>query len=280
MTQRYAAGAARRKPGVVFFGSGGRKRPGQVVFQPVGAAHFFHLNPNFLSSSPNPLAETSPGRSSGNFDRIAWCYDALAGLVFGGSLQAAQRAALAGLPAGAPHVLVLGGGTGWVLGEVLRRRPRATVLYLEASGPMLARAAAFMRRAWPGAARQVEFRRGTEAALGPDERFDALITFFVLDCFPAAALGPALARLSAARRPGGPWLLADFCRPRRGWQRALLGTMYWFFGAVAALHVRQLPDLHAALAGQGLQPAQQAFFFGGAVEGTVFQAPAPGEAGA
>ena len=280
VTQRYAAGAARRKRRAVFFGGGGGRRPGPVVFQLVGAAHFFHLSPNSLNSFPTPLAEASPGRSSGNFDRIAWCYDALAGLVFGGSLRAAQRAALAGLPPGAPHVLVLGGGTGWVLGELLRRRPRATVLYLEASGPMLARAAARLRRTAPGAAGQVEFRRGTEAALGPAERFDALVTFFVLDCFPPAALGPALGRLAAARRPGGPWLLADFCRPRRGWQRALLGTMYWFFGAVAALRVRQLPDLHAALAGLGLHPAQPAFFFGGAVEGTVFRPPAPGEAGA
>ncbi|MFD1466841.1 methyltransferase [Hymenobacter caeli] len=233
------------------------------------------LDPDSANSSSFAPPRGPGARTTGNFDRIAWCYDALAGLVFGGSLRAAQRAALAGLPPGAPHVLILGGGTGWVLGEVLRRRPRATVLYLEASGPMLARAAARLRRTAPGAAGQVEFRRGTEAALAPAERFDALATFFVLDCFPAAALGPALARLAAARQPAAPWLLADFCRPRRGWQRALLGTMYWFFGAVAALRVRQLPDFHAALAGLGLHPAQPAFFFGGAVEGTVFRPAAP-----
>lgn len=217
-------------------------------------------------------------RASGNFDRIAWCYDALAALVFGGSLRQAQRAALAGLPPSAPRVLILGGGTGWVLGAVLRRRPRATVLYLEASGPMLARAAAYLRRTAPAAAGQVEFRLGTEAALGPSERFDALVTFFVLDCFAPAALGPALARLAAARHPAAPWLLADFRPPRRGWQRALLGTMYWFFGAVAALPARQLPDLHGALAGLGLRPTRQTFFFGGAVEGTVFRPAGPGQA--
>ncbi len=216
-------------------------------------------------------------RLSGNFDRVAWCYDALAALVFGSSLRRAQRAALAGLPAGAPHVLVLGGGTGWVLGEVLRRRPRATVLYLEASGPMLARAAARLRRMGPDAAGQVEFRLGTEARLGPAEQFDTLVTFFVLDCFPLPALGPALARLAAARHPAAPWLLADFRQPRRAWQRALLGAMYGFFGAVAALRIRRLPDLHGALAGLGLRPAGQTFFFGGAVEGTVFRPTGPGE---
>ncbi|WP_161599424.1 class I SAM-dependent methyltransferase [Hymenobacter nivis] len=236
------------------------------------------------ANPPNSRPELPAGapavRLSGNFDRIAWCYDALAGLVFGGSLRAAQRAALAGLPAGAPRVLILGGGTGWVLGEVLRRRPGAAVLYLEASGPMLARAAGRLRREQPGAAGQVEFRLGTEAALAPEERFDALVTFFVLDCFAPAALGPALARLAAARRPAAPWLLADFSRPRRGWQRALLGTMYRFFGAVAALRAQRLPDLHGALAGLGLRPGPPAYFFGGAVEGTVFQPVGPSGTGA
>ena len=232
---------------------------------------FFKLNTNSSISRPEPPAEGPAAHLSGNFDRIAWCYDALAGLVFGGSLRAAQRAALAGLPAGAPRVLILGGGTGWVLGEVLRRRPGAAVLYLEVSGPMLARAAARLHREWPGAAGQVEFRLGTEAALEPGEQFDALVTFFVLDCFTPAALGPALARLAAARRPAAPWLLADFSWPRRGWQRALLGAMYRFFGAVAALRAQQLPDLHGALAGLGLRPGPPAYFFGGAVEGTVFR---------
>ncbi|MGI4885207.1 MAG: class I SAM-dependent methyltransferase [Janthinobacterium lividum] len=238
------------------------------------------MNANLLIPRSNSLAGGPTARFSGNFDRIAWCYDALAGLVFGGSLRAAQRAALNGLPAGVPRVLILGGGTGWVLGEVLRRRPGAAVLYLEASGPMLARAVARLRREQPSAAGQVEFRLGTEAALGPGERFDALVTFFVLDCFAPAALGPALARLTAARQPAAPWLLADFSRPRRGWQRALLGIMYRFFGAVAALRAQQLPDLHGALAGLGLRPEPPAYFFGGAVEGTVFRPAGPGETGA
>lgn len=231
----------------------------------------FNLNAKPLVSRPNTPTGGPEARLSGNFDRIAWCYDTLAGLVFGGSLRAAQQAALGGLPAGAPHVLILGGGTGWVLGEVLRRRPSAAVLYLEVSEPMLTRAASRLHREQPDAAGQVEFRLGTEAALGPGEQFDALVTFFVLDCFTPAALGPALARLAAARRPTAPWLLADFSRPRQGWQRALLGAMYRFFGVVAAVRAQRLPDLHGALAGLGLSPGTPAYFFGGAVEGTVFR---------
>lgn len=225
--------------------------------------------------SPGPLRPLPrPERPTG-FDRVAWCYDALAGLVFGPSLRRAQRAALAGLPAGQPHVLILGGGTGWVLTEVLRRRPGATVLYLEASAKMLARSRARLARECPAATAQVAFRHGTQAALKAAERFDVLVTFFVLDCIAQPAIAEALARLRVAQRPGAPWLLADFRPARRGWRRLLLALMYAFFRLTTALRARELPALHRALGRLGLQPAWQQTFFGGAIEAVIFTAPPP-----
>ena len=202
------------------------------------------------------------------FDRVAWFYDALATLVFGAALRNTQRAALTGLPAGTPHVLILGGGTGWVLAEVLRRRPAATVLYLEASPRMLARARARLR---PEQLAQVVFRHGTQAALAPAEIFDAVLTFFVLDCIAAPDLPDALARLHAALRPGGFWLLADFRPARRGWRRWLLAAMFWFFRLTTRLLARELPDLVAALTARGLRGEAKGRFYGGATEATVFQ---------
>lgn len=217
-----------------------------------------------------PLS-TRPGTTPlTGFDRVAWCYDALSGLMFGPVLRRAQRAALAGLPPGAPHVLILGGGTGWVLTEVLRRQPQATVLYLEASPKMLARARARLARECPLATAQVEFRHGTQAALGPAEGFDVLITFFVLDCIALPELAGALARLEAARRPAAPWLLADFRSARRGWRRWLLTLMYTFFRLTTGLRTRELANLPAALAQLGLCPTREARFYGGAVEAWIF----------
>ena len=202
------------------------------------------------------------------FDRVAWFYDALAALVFGPALRNTQRAALAGLPAGAPHVLVLGGGTGWVLAEVLRRCPAATVLYLEASPRMLARARA---RLHPSQLAQVEFRHGTQDALAPGEAFDVVLTFFVLDCIAAAELPGALDRLHGALRPRGRWLLADFRPARRGWRRWLLAAMFWFFRLTTRLRARELPDFAAALAARGLRGEAKGQFYGGATEAVVFQ---------
>ena len=222
---------------------------------------------------PTTASSLPTGRPAADFGPVAGFYDALAGLVFGGALRRAQRATLAaGLPPGpAPRVLVLGGGAGWVLGEIWRQRPQAQVLYLETSAAMLARTRARLRRhpAPPGAT--VELRQGSETALRPGEQVDVIVTFFVLDCFTAAALPGALARLQAARRPGAPWLVADFRPARRGWRHWLLATMYLFFGLAVGLRVRQLPPWPAELAALGLAPSWEQRFFGGAVAGLVLR---------
>jgi SAM-dependent methyltransferase len=195
-----------------------------------------------------PFLTTSP---PADFGRVARVYDQLAQVVFGQAQRRAQLAALrAGLPlAGpAPQVLVLGGGPGWVLTELLRQCPAARVLYLETSAAMLGQAQARLARLASERQVQVEFRQGSERDLRPSEQFDAVITFFVLDCFTLDDFPGAVARLQAARRPGAPWLVADFRPPRRWWQRGLLRAMYLFFGAAVGLRARQLPPWPTALA--------------------------------
>lgn len=206
-------------------------------------------------------APTAPEKLVG-FDQAAWFYDTLAAVVFGSSQRAAQRAALGGLPGGAPHVLILGGGTGWVLGEVLRRAPAATVLYLEASPRMLARARARLAREHPQAVGQVEFRHGTQAALQPAEQFGAIVTFFVLDCIALADLGAAVAQLRAAQCPGAPWLVADFRPARHGWRYWLLQSMYFFFRFTTGLRAHEMPDLRTALGQRGLVAGHSQLFLG------------------
>ena len=267
--QRYRPVLRLRNLSAIFFAFRSLFGVSAIVSQLLAGAFFFFLidfDVALSSAGPGlPAAAAPPLRG---FDRVAWCYDALTALVFGPALRHTQRAALAGLPTGAPHVLILGGGTGWVLAEVLRRCPAATVLYLEASPRMLARARA---RLAPGQQAQVEFRHGTQDALRPAEVFDAVLTSFVLDCVAAPDLPGALARLHAALRPGGRWLLADFRPARRGWRRLLLAAMFWFFRLTTQLRARELPDLAAALTARGLRGEVQGQFYYGATEAVVFQ---------
>lgn len=225
-----------------------------------------------MPSSATPPSPP-PRSAEADFGPVARVYDLLAGLAFGGALRRAQRATLAaGLPPGpAPRVLVLGGGAGWVLGEIWRQRPRAQVLYVEVSAAMLARTHARLRRHPAPAGATVELRQGTEADLRPDEQFDAIVTFFVLDCFTEAALPGALVRLHAARTPSALWLVTDFQPARRGWRRGLLWAMYRFFGLTVGLRAQRMPPWPQELAALGLQPRWKMHFFGGAVVGLVLQ---------
>lgn len=216
-------------------------------------------------SLPNPPAD---------FSRVARLYDQLAGLVFGRAQRRAQLAALrAGLPlAGtAPRILVLGGGNGWILPELLRQCPAARVLYLETSAAMIGRARARLVRRVPEAATQVEFRQGSERDLRPGEQFEVLATFFVLDCFTLTEFPGAVARLQAARRPGAPWLVADFLPPRRWWQRILLHTMYAFFGATVGLRARQLPPWPAVPAQLDAIVSYKSTYYFGFIASQVWQ---------
>jgi tRNA (cmo5U34)-methyltransferase len=267
--QRYSPDLRLRNLCAIFFASLSCFGASIIVFQLLAGAFFFFLiDSDVLPSAAGPHLPGVSAPPLTGFDRVAWFYDALAGLVFGPAQRNTQLAALAGLPAGAPHLLILGGGTGWVLAEVLRRRPDATILYLEASPRMLARARA---RLHPGQLAQVTFRHGTQAALAPTETFDAVLTFFVLDCIAAPDLPAALTQLHAALRPGGRWLLADFRPARRGWRRLLLEAMLLFFRLTTGLQARDLPDFAAALTERGLCGDVQGRFYGGATEAVVFQ---------
>ncbi|UYZ61007.1 class I SAM-dependent methyltransferase [Hymenobacter latericus] len=209
-----------------------------------------------------------------NFDRVARFYDPLSQLVFGTTLLQAQCAALAeGLPAGAPRVLFIGGGSGEVLPKLVALRPMAEVLYLEASAAMLAQAQARVRELPGGVARRISFRHGSETSLRANEQFDAVVAFFLFDLFPEPELAAMLNHLRRHTHAGTQWLVADFTPPQRWWQRGLHWLMYTFFGLTAGVRGRRLPNIAAAMATLGLAPRWQQHWRGGLVEASVYGAP-------
>lgn len=184
-----------------------------------------------------------------SFDRIAPHYDALARLLFGRALERAQTTFLERVPPGA-SVLIVGGGTGRLLESTLMIGKPARILYLDASARMVARASRRMiRRAQLGS---VEFRVGDETTLEPDERFDVLMTPFVLDLFTEQTLrARLLPRLRAALKPGGQWLVTDFVQTDVWWQKALLGAMIQFFRLTTGIEARHLADWQRLLTEAG-----------------------------
>jgi ubiquinone/menaquinone biosynthesis C-methylase UbiE len=188
--------------------------------------------------------------AGGNFDWVAPVYDAMAFVVFGRKLQRAQTVYLNLIPEGA-SVLIVGGGTGWLLEQLLKHYEPGHILYLESSGQMVAQASRRMvRKAVLGS---VEFRVGDETSLRPDEKFDVVITPFLLDLFSESTLQTQLIpQLLHALAPNGHWLVTDFVPPAVWWQKALLWTMIRFFRLTAGIETRQLANWQKLLQAAGL----------------------------
>ena len=206
--------------------------------------------------------------SAGNFNRLAPAYDVLARAVFGRSLQRAQAVFLDRIPVGA-SVLIVGGGTGWLLEPILTTNSPARIVYLEASAQMLARASRrVLNRQLLGT---VEFRLGDETTLLPNEQFDVVITPFVLDLFTAQTLRTRLLpRLRDALKPGGQWLVTDFI-PATDWgHKTLIQLMIWFFRLTANIETRQLADWQSLMAELGLRLHERQLRVGGLVSTEVW----------
>jgi ubiquinone/menaquinone biosynthesis C-methylase UbiE len=71
-----------------------------------------------------------------SFDRIAPVYDRLADIVFGTAILDAQRTHLHALN-DAREILILGGGTGRLLRDLLGQNAKSRVTYVEASQRMI-----------------------------------------------------------------------------------------------------------------------------------------------
>ncbi|HYG20045.1 MAG TPA: class I SAM-dependent methyltransferase [Ohtaekwangia sp.] len=191
------------------------------------------------------------------FDKVAGVYDRLNRLVFGKSMVNAQTAFIDTIPEKS-KVLILGGGTGWILRELIARKPLCEFWYIDASRKMIA----LSKKAVQQDAR-VHFIHGTEMSIPHTLLIDVVITNFYLDLFPEAALKGIIRSILPALKDGGLWLAVDFVDGQRWWHRAMLRVMYIFFRTFCSITAGRLPDWKAQLEAAQLVPREERYFFGG-----------------
>lgn len=203
-----------------------------------------------------------------NFDRIAFAYDALKCLAFGKSLHQAQNFLVPFIPEQS-KILIVGGGTGQIILDIIKSKNVKAMTYVELSENMLNAAKA---RARPYA--NIHFVLGSAHELSTSENFDVIITPFVLDLYSDEELRPFVGSLDKLLSPNGLWMVSDFkIASAPGykvlWQKALVKSMYLFFSMVSDLKVRQLPDYDAVLKLSGYKVMHERAFFGGLVHSQV-----------
>lgn len=204
-----------------------------------------------------------------SFDKVALVYDLLAKIAFGKKIKKAQHHYLSLIPDNS-HVLIIGGGTGWILTDILSLKKNIQhITYLEASVAMLDQTrqkltiykASHTDLHFP----TITLIHGTEDDIPTGNDYDVIITNFFLDVFQETELQAVMQKLLISLKTNGIWLFSDFNiskKPMNGWWQGLwIKSMYWFFKITCNLNAIHLPDFAKHFYELGFTQTHSQYFF-------------------
>jgi len=173
-----------------------------------------------------------------NYDAAAWFYDGLSQIVFGKALIKAQVFLIKNIKPEA-SVLIVGGGTGWILEEIAQIEPAGLkITYIEISGRMIN-----LSKNRNHQQNDVCFIHAGIEDCEITQQFDVVLTPFLFDNFLEKRIQAVYQQLHAYLKPGGTWLICDFQVQQNYkslWQKILLQTMYLFFGWLCKVETNKL----------------------------------------
>jgi ubiquinone/menaquinone biosynthesis C-methylase UbiE len=201
-----------------------------------------------------------------NYDNTAQFYDPLSRLVFGRAQVNAQIYLLQFIKAKS-RVLIIGGGTGWVLEEISKLHPMGlTIAYVEVSGPMIA-----LSKKRNAGNNTVEFIQQPIEEVNFAEPFDVVITSFLFDNFNQVASEKLILQIDRLLIPGSLWLFTDFQLTGKWWQRPFLKAMYLFFSIVGRMETNVLPDTATCFKLLDYKKIAEKEFFGNFIISIAYQ---------
>ena len=193
----------------------------------------------------------------GNYDAVAGFYDRLGKAVFGNAINQAQLCMLEFIPPDA-NILIVGGGTGWILEEITRLQPRGLqISYVEISKRMLRRS-----RQRSFGKNRVSFIHAAIQDVCLEGTYDVVVTPFLFDNFSDKTLRQVFQKINGRLKENGLWLFTDFQYPENSFrQKMLLRSMYLFFGFLCRLETSRLPDAVPLFHTYGYRRIRQESFF-------------------
>jgi ubiquinone/menaquinone biosynthesis C-methylase UbiE len=199
-----------------------------------------------------------------NFDRVARIYDKLSTLVFGKSMTDAQTIFLREIGREAT-VLILGGGTGWLLAEALRTNLTCKIWYIEASSNMIMLSKKKISQAEMS---RVNFIHGTEDFIPAEISFDVVITPFYLDLFRDYSCHAVIQKIKLSLHAKSIWIITDFVSTA-WWHYCMLFLMYRFFEITSHIEAARLPDWESMLKQHGFNEIKSNLFYSGFIKSTL-----------
>lgn len=200
-------------------------------------------------------------RKLDRFNWIARSYDSLVRFAFGDQLYRAQLYFVNEINNN-DRVLIIGGGSGKFLRDLLKMKPGIDVVYVEASSKMIGLAQKVTQS-------KVTFIHGTEDDI-PAQLFDVVITNFFLDLFTEDEISPVVKKISSNLRVSGKWLITDFEKTEKFSHQLVLWLMYRFFRVTGSIDAKGLAQWRPVLAAANLTLQNAKSFSDGFVSTSVF----------
>ncbi|WP_183563280.1 class I SAM-dependent methyltransferase [Mucilaginibacter sp. SP1R1] len=192
-----------------------------------------------------------------NYNNSAWFYDPLSRLVYGRELINAQLYLLQHIKPNS-SILIVGGGTGWILDELTKLHPSGLrITYVEVAAGMMA----LSQKRNTGNNLVIYINDAIEHVNLSNDDFDVVITPFLFDNFTEQTLSTVFTHIHKLLKPGCLWLNADFQLTGKWWQQFLLKSMFVFFKVICGIEASKLPAIEVYFTQNGYKTiAEKAFF--------------------
>ena len=204
-----------------------------------------------------------------NYDPVARYYDLLSRLVFGRTEIDAQVEMLDHVRPG-DKVLIVGGGTGWILEKLAALYPDGLhITYVESSRAMMR-----LARKRKRGGHSVSFVELPIEQFVSDERFDCILTGFLFDNFRQEHAEAIVRNLDTVLVAGGYWFNADFHYTPKGsawWQWLLLHSMYWVVRWICRVEADRLPDMEVCFGTVGYEVVRRSFYYQGFIQSVIYR---------
>jgi ubiquinone/menaquinone biosynthesis C-methylase UbiE len=201
-----------------------------------------------------------------NYNNTARFYDRLSRVVYSKALIEAQVYLLQYIQPNAT-ILIIGGGTGWILEEIARIHPAGLqITYVEVSDQMMA-----LSRKRNIGNNKITYINDAIENVNDLPVVDVIITPFLFDNFTPAKLEVVFAHIHHLLKSNGLWLNADFQLTGIWWQNMLLKSMMLFFRILCGVESTRLPDFEKLFEQYGYQVMDSKIFFGEFVASRVYK---------
>ena len=199
-----------------------------------------------------------------SYDRLAKYYDFLSRIVFFKAQVRAQVEHLIYLK-DCKNLLIVGGGTGWILKELNRLSNPINITFVETSAKMIQLAQKETTH------HHIEFIHQDIEKFNTNIKFDSVLTPFLFDNFDDSKANKVFLHIDRLLLGKAFWVYTDFRLDGKWWQSLLLKIMHLFFSLIKVVNVTTLPEMENAFTSNGYNLKTGKYYYGGFIEGKVYQ---------